>query len=258
MNWKNNFQLKIESLRTTNKQIANWAIGLVLARCILLIVVQGVLALFLSSKGDITPWESAAKWWTIYGNVVDILCLLLIAYALRKEDKKIFALLDFNKTNLLKDLKSSAIIFVLIFSIFGPLYFMAMGKIIFDENTLGEISGQLAERTLPNWAYYYSIFIWWIIWTPTEELTYQAYSLPRLMKEYGQIKVLLFIGFFWALQHSFLPLIFDLRYILWRLVTFFPLVICLMISYMKTGRITPVIIAHALMDINAAYWTFKH
>jgi len=147
---------------------------------------------------------------------------------------------------------------MLIFPLVGLLYSVGMGYMLFEESTLTAISGQLAERTLPNWAFYYSIFIWWIIWSTTEELTYQAYSLPRLLSKYGQTKVLLFIGFFWALQHSFLPLIFDWRYIFWRLLSFFPLVICLMLAYIKTGRITPVIIAHAIMDINAAYWTFKH
>jgi len=257
MTLKNNLEPKIDSLKI-NGQIINWAIGLVLARCILLVCVQGMLAFYFSSKGDITPWESAAKWWTVYGNIVDVICLLLIIYVLKKEGKNISSLLDFSKTKFLKDLKSGLIIFFLIFPIIGLLYSIGTGILLFNESTLEQISGQLAERALPSWAYYYSILIWWIIWSTTEELTYQAYSLPRLMKKYGQVKVLLFIGFFWALQHSFLPLIFDWRYMLWRLVTFFPLVVCLMISYMKTGRITPVIIAHALMDINAALWTFKH
>ena len=253
----NQLKPKIGSLEI-NAQIVNWAIVLVLARCILLVCVQGFLALYLFSKGNENPWASAAEWWTVYGTVVDLSCLFLITYALKKEGKKISSLLDFSKTKFINDLKSGLIIFFLIFPLIGLLYSVGTGYLIFNESTLNSISGQLAERTLPSWAFYYSILVWWIIWSTTEELTYQAYSLPRLMKKYGQVKVLLFIGFFWALQHSFLPLIFDWRYMLWRLVTFFPLVICLMISYMKTGRITPVIIAHALMDINAAYWTFKH
>lgn len=254
---ENKLKPKIDSLDISGK-IVNFAILIVLARCILLICVQGILAFLLFSNGNQTPWESASEWWTVYGTVVDLSCLLLLIYVLKKEGKKISSLLDFRKDKLKKDIKSGLIIFFLIFPLIGLLYSIGAGYLIFNTSTLNAISGQLAERTLPSWAFYYSIFIWWIIWSVTEELTYQAYSLPRLLKKYGQIKVLFFIGFFWALQHSFLPLIFDLRYMLWRLVTFFPLVICLMISYMKTGRITPVIIAHALMDINAAYWTFKH
>jgi len=257
MIWENKLNSKIDSLKI-NEQIINWAIGIVLARCFLLVCIQGGIALYLSSKGNNAAWESAAKWWTVYGNIVDVFCLLLLTYALKKEGKNIYTLFDFNKSKFLNDLKSGLIIFFLIFPVIGLMYSVATGYLLFNESTLENISGQLAERSLPKWAYYYSILIWWIVWSATEELTYQAYSLPRLVKKYGQVKVLLFIGFFWALQHSFLPLIFDLRYMFWRLITFFPLVICLMISFMKTGRITPVIIAHALMDINAAYWTFKY
>ncbi len=254
---ENKLKPKIDSLEI-NGQIVNFAIAIVLARCILLVGVQGILAFLFFSNGNQTPWVSAAEWWTVYGTVVDLSCLLLLFLALKKEGKKISSLLDFSKVKFVKDIKSGLLIFFLIFPLIGLLYSFGTGYLIFNENTLNLISGQLAERTLPRWAFFYSILIWWIIWSTTEELTYQAYSLPRLMKKHSQIKVIIFIGFFWALQHSFLPLIFDLRYMVWRLVTFFPLVICLMISYIKTGRITPVIIAHALMDINAAYWTFKH
>jgi len=246
------------SLNEVNGPIINWAIILVLSRCILLIVVQGILAVYFHSIGHPSPWESAAEWWTVYGTVVDLSCLLLLVYMLKKEGKEISSLFDFDRKRIIKDVKLGILIFVLIFPVIGLLYSMGIGYLLFNESTLHSINGQLAERTLPNWAFYYSIFIWWVIWSTTEEITYQAYSLPRLLSKYGQVKVLLFIGFFWALQHSFLPLIFDWRYFFWRLLSFFPLVIGLMIAYIKTGRITPVIIAHALMDINAAYWTFKH
>jgi uncharacterized protein len=240
-----------------NREVINWAIALVFARCILLILFQGIFSFYYHLQGNQTPWESAAKWWTVYGTLVDVSCLLLLTFALKKEGKNILSLIDFDKNKIFQDLKYGLIIFFLIFPLIGLLYAVGTGYLILNETTLNLISGQLGERTLPSWAYYYSVLIWWTIWSITEELTYQSYSLRRLISEYGQVKTLIFIGFFFALQHSFLPLIFDWRYIIWRLVAFFPLVICLMIAYIKTGRITPVIIAHALMDINAAYWTFK-
>jgi len=245
-------------LKKVNENIINWAIILVISRSILLIVVQGILALYFQSKGHRFPWRSAAQWWTVYGTMVDLSCLFLLVFVLKKEGKKLSSLFDFDRKRMLNDLKLGVLVFICIFPIIGFLYSLGVGYLLFNESTLNSITGQLAERTLPNWAYYYSILIWWIVWSTTEEITYQAYSLRRLLSKYGQVKVLLFVGFFWALQHSFLPLIFDWRYFFWRLFSFFPLVIGLMIAYLKIGRITPIIIAHALMDINAALWTFKH
>ena len=245
-------------LLKSNKETTNLAITVVFLRCILLIFFQGTLATYFHLQGSQTPWESAAKWWTVYGTLVDISCLITLFFALKKEGKNIVTLLDYDKSLIIKDIKLGLTIFFSIFPLLGLLYAFGTGYLIFNESTLDIIYGQLGERTLPNWAFYYSVLVWWLIWSMTEELTYQAYSLKRLIGKYGQTKTFLFIGFFWALQHSFLPLIFDMRYIIWRFVAFFPLVICLMIAYRKTGRITPVIIAHALMDINAAFWTFKH
>ena len=251
------------NLRNLNKipktdLIVKYAIILIISRSIFLLLTQAFIALILNFNNDPSPWESAASWWTVYGTLVDLSCLSLLVYFLKKENKKISSLLDFDRKKIWKDLKTGFIIFLIIFPIIGLLYPIGIGILFFDETTLNLISGQLAERVLPTWAYMWSVAIWWVIWCVTEELTYQGYSLPRLLNKFGKIKVILFIGFFWALQHSFLPFITDWRYVSWRFISFLPLVIGLLISYMKTGRLTPVIIAHAMMDIMAAVWTFKY
>ncbi len=256
LTFKNNLK-KLDEISTAN-YVAKFAIILVISRSVLLILVQAFIALVLDFKNYPNPWESAASWWTVYGTLVDMCCLAIITYFLKKENKKISSILDFNRKRLFKDLKTGLIIFMIIFPLIGLLYPIGVGKLLFDESTLNLISGQLAERVLPKWAYIYSISLWWMIWCVTEELTYQGYSLPRLLNKYGKTKVILFIAFFWALQHSFLPFIIDWRYVSWRFLSFLPLVIGLIISYMKIGRLTPIIIAHAIMDIMAAVWTFKY
>ena len=238
-------------------RILQFAIALVISRSVLLILVQGVLAYIFQLQNNLSPWESAAAWWTIYGTMVDIGCLVLIALFLKRENKRISDLLDFDRNKIKSDAKNGILIFLVLFPLIGLLYPIGVGSLIFNDNTLNVISGQLAERILPSWAYFYSVFIWWIIWSITEELTYQAYSLPRLLKQVGKTRAVLFIAFFWALQHSFLPFIFDWRYVTWRFLSFLPLVIVFIMIYMRTGRLTPIIIAHGLMDLMAALWTFK-
>lgn len=234
-----------------------WALILVVSRCVLLLFFQGLLASFFYFKGIQNPWGSAAKWWTVYGTAVDLSCLLLLFFALKAEGKELLSLLDFSKKKFLKDVKNGLLVAIVIFPLLGFLFSIWTASFIFNESTLELILGRLAERRLPAWAYYYSITFWWVIWSVTEEMTYQGFGLPRLLGRYGRIKVILFIAFFWALQHSFLPLLLDWRYILWRFVSFFPLVLALIVSYLKIGRLTPIIFAHALMDIMAAIWTFE-
>jgi hypothetical protein len=55
----------------------------------------------------------------------------------------------------------------------------------------------LHGHALPIWAIVYSMTLWWVIWSPTEETTYQAYALPRLEALTGRTWVaFLIVGFF--------------------------------------------------------------
>jgi membrane protease YdiL (CAAX protease family) len=104
----------------------------------------------------------------------------------------------------------------------------------------------------------YSLGLWWIIWSPTEEITYQAYSLPRLQALFGRPWIaLLLTAFWWGLQHCFLPLILDWDYIAWRFFAFFPGAIVALLVYSRTRRLPPLIFAHCPMDIVAAVMTLR-
>ena len=116
--------------------------------------------------------------------------------------------------------------------------------------------GELFGRHLPLWAMIYSVSGWWIIWSATEEATYQGYVLPRLEALLRRPWLaLMIVGFWWALQHSALPLILDWRYIVWRFGAFLPGVIVAMVIYRRTRRLAPLIISHWPMDIVAAVAT---
>lgn len=59
--------------------------------------------------------------------------------------------------------------------------------------------GLLAGRSLPLWAIIYSLSMWWIVWSPTEEMTYQAYALPRIQALSGRAWVaIVVVAFWWA------------------------------------------------------------
>jgi hypothetical protein len=58
-----------------------------------------------------------------------------------------------------------------------------------------------------------------------------------------------YIIFFYALQHSFIPLLFEWEYILFRFLSFLPLMIVLAIIYNKKRALTPLMIGHAFLDL---------
>jgi uncharacterized protein len=100
----------------------------------------------------------------------------------------------------------------------------------------------------------YSRLIWWVIWSFTEELTYQGYALPRLQLLCGRTWVaVVLVGFGWSLQHCFLPLFFDPRHFIWILITFFPLKIAMQLLYLRFRRLLPLIVAHWAMDFVSTF-----
>ena len=65
------------------------------------------------------------------------------------------------------------------------------------------------------------------------------------------------VAFWWALQHSFFPLILDWHYKAWRFLAFLPGVIVFAVIYLLNRRLPPLIVAHWPMDIFAVLLTVK-
>jgi membrane protease YdiL (CAAX protease family) len=235
--------------RIDSRQInRTFTILAVLVRPALFIGVQGLMVLLLLALKYKTPALIATSWWTVYGTVVDFGCLLVIFLLLRKEKVRISDLLTFDKSKIGRDLLIGLGIIMIVF----PLAIIT-GSVIASSAVYGSLQpvlppGNPMTRTLPIWAALYSKMFWWIISASTEELIYQGYALPRLQMFFGRTwPAVLWVGFGWALQHSFLPFI-NLKYAIFAFLLFFPLTIALQLIYLRVKRLFPLIIGHWGMD----------
>lgn len=59
-------------------------------------------------------------------------------------------------------------------------------------------------------------------------------------------------SFFFALQHSFIPTLPDIRYMVYRFLSFLPLTIVLCIIYRKNRNPMPIMTGHAVIDLLTA------
>ena len=59
-------------------------------------------------------------------------------------------------------------------------------------------------------------------------------------------------SFFFALQHSFIPMLPDIRYMVYRFLSFLPLTIVLCIIYRKNRNPMPIMTGHAVIDLLTA------
>ena len=72
----------------------------------------------------------------------------------------------------------------------------------------------------------------------------------------GQIRnktaAILIPAFFFAVQHSFIPLLWDPRHIIYRFLSFLPLTIILCWYYHKKRDPLPIMVGHAVIDLATA------
>ena len=56
------------------------------------------------------------------------------------------------------------------------------------------------------------------------------------------------VAFVWSMQHAFMPLTFDVKFMAYRLLASVPFSVFQTLLYLRLRRIVPFVIAHALLD----------
>ena len=120
-----------------------------------------------------------------------------------------------------------------------------------------EIASALMFHPLPLWARVVSLLFPLTI-AFAELPTYFGYAMPRIEKQIGNGWLAWALAsFFLALQHITLPLIFDWRFIIWRLGMFIPLAFLLGLSLKLRPRLFPYLMTmHALLDFMTVLMIF--
>jgi len=242
-------------LRVTDGRLS-WAgpLLVVTGRTVLIVLAQGIFAVIFLIRGSAHPWFAAAPWWTVYGTLVDVGCLALLWRFTRKEGVRLRDLIGPIRMRYGQDVFLAIAILVVMF----PLFWFGgwiTGQLLGPYQTF---PGLTDARVLPLWATIYSFSLFWMIWSPTEEMTYNAYALPRLQALGGTWVSAIVVAFWWTIQHPFLPFLLDWRNFVWRFLAFLPAIIVLCFIYLRLRRLGPLILAHWTMDIVAILMTLKH
>ena len=99
-NSKAKLQERIQAGRITWR----WPVIVVFARLIFAVLAQALVAGLFMLQGHPTPWQAAAPWWIVYGTLIDIGCLVLLARLTRREGIRLIDLLSFQRHQLGRDL----------------------------------------------------------------------------------------------------------------------------------------------------------
>jgi hypothetical protein len=204
---------------------------------------QAVVAAVFALRASRTPWHDAEPWLPVYGTLIDTGCLALLWRLTRREGIGLFDLLGFARTRLVRDtLLGVALIPVSLVFILGGVY--AAGWLVYGTLTPPYLYGRL-----PFPAALYGVLVWPFIWGLTEQMTYNGYLVPRFQVLCRSTSAAIaIVAFAWSVQHAFMPLTFDAKFMAFRLLAPAPFAVFATLLYLRLRRLVPLAIAHALMD----------
>lgn len=228
------------------------AVLMLFSRTLLFFAGGMVILAVLRAAGYQNPLLEMRKWWYFQVIITNIVCFFLLMILLRKEKKTYVDLLQFDKKKLKEDIRIFAVI-LLPSLIIGAAGMFGGAYAIFGNFAIME----QMNKTPPLWAAYIVLLFFPATIALVELPLYFAYSFQRIESVFNA-RVLAFIGsaFFLALQHIFIPVIFDVQYMVWRFLSFLPLALFLGNIYMRKRRMLPLIAVHLLLDLQAAVMVF--
>jgi uncharacterized protein len=213
------------------------------ARTACAIGAQAVVAAVFALRSSPTPWRDAEPWMPVYGTLIDVGCLALLWRLTRGEAIRLFDLVGFERTRLMREVALGfALIPVSLAFILGGVY--GTSWLLY-----GTLSQPYLFEPLPLPAALYAALVFPFIWGLTEQMTYNGYLVPRIqvLGRSTSLAVAL-VAFPWSLQHAFMPLTFDPKFMAFRAVSPIPFSVFETLVYLRLRRLLPLAIAHALMD----------
>jgi uncharacterized protein len=213
------------------------------ARAACAVGAQALVAAVFALRSSPTPWHDAEPWLPVYGMLIDAGCLALLWRLTRREGIRLFDLVGFERTRLVRDvLLGLVLIPPSLAFILGGTY--AAGLLLYGTPSQPYFFGRL-----PLPAAVYGVMVFPFIWGLTEQMTYNGYLLPRFRVLCRSTSpAIAIVAFVWALQHAFMPLTFDAKFVAFRLLSSAPNTAFQTLLYLRLRRLVPLAIAHALMD----------
>jgi hypothetical protein len=204
---------------------------------------QALVAAIFALGSSPTRWHDAEPWLPVYGTLIDAGCLALLWRLTRRERIRLFDLVGFDRARLVRDvLLGFALIPVGLAFILGGIY--ATGWLVYGTLTPPYLFG-----SLPLPAAFYGVLVFPFVWGLTEQMTYNGYLMPRfqVLCRSTSLAVAL-VAFAWSFQHVVMPLTFDPKYMVFRLLSPVPYSVFQTLLYLRLRRLIPFAIAHALLD----------
>ena len=186
------------------------------------------------SLNDIT------NWWSIVATVVNIITILILLFVAKKIGSSYKELINYEKG---KTKVKEVIIITLMVLVLASIGMNVSGLICYG--VIPYMAPMMAAPIPVIFAIINFILLPLTV-SFAEDGLYLGCGVNSFKNKYLAILV---PAFFYALQHSFIPVLYDFKFIIYRFLCFLPLTIIFCIYYYKKKNPVPIMIGHVIVEI---------
>lgn len=204
-------------------------------RCVIFILIFVFGAIITKQKT-----EDISNWWSVVASIVNVITILLLYFITKKNKSNYWELINYqkDKTNA-KQIIGITILILLI----GMMGMYAAGYICYG---IFPYAAPMLIAPISLWLSVINIIVLPISTAFAEDGLYLGCGVNQIKNKYIAIII---PALFFALQHSFIPTLFDITYIIYRFLSFLPLTIILCWYYYKKRNPLPIMVGHTMIDL---------
>lgn len=200
-------------------------------RCIVFLLFYVIKAMRMNS--DISSWS-------VIASITNILTIYILTVAAKLRGMTYSQLINFRKGQF----RANDILLIIAFAAVGMAGMFLAGLVCYG-TIQPEVSVRLIAPIPPFFAMA-NFLLLPITSALAEDGLYLGCGTARIENKYAAVIV---PTFFYALQHCFIPAIFDVRYMVYRFLMFLPLAMIFCLYYQKKRSPLPLMISHGLLDL---------
>lgn len=186
--------------------------------------------------------NDTSMWWPLLCIAVNLLTIAVLFYLTKRDGKKFRDLfsIDNDKKRTLK----AFLLVILIMLLLGVGGLMGFSWLVYGYMPVTTI------HPLPLWAAIVVAVFLPVTIVFSEIPFYLGYCAPRINElTKNQLIAVVYPLFFYALQHSFMPLLFDYKHMFSRFIMFIPLLIMMGLWYSRKKDLVPLMTGHGILDV---------
>ena len=184
--------------------------------------------------------EEISNWWSVIASIINVLTIAVLIFTAKKQNSSYWELINYQKGKTTwKQVVGMSVIIVVI----GMVGMYLAGYICYG---VIPYAAPMLIAPIPLWLAIINVVVLPISTAFAEDGLYLGCGVNTIKNKYVAIIV---PALFFALQHSFIPTLFDVRYTVYRFISFLPLTIILCWWYHKNRNPLPIMVGHAVIDV---------